>query len=347
MQAHIDEMEDDLTKKAQVNTILELIQYNEAEYAKFENLKCDTTLKHFKEDHVNWINHDGLDATTVKKLGKHFDLHRLLVEDILTECQPKVEEFDHHLFVSMKMLYRIDPGKIIYEPINFVLGKNYLLTFQEKEGDSFGPFRERIRLGLGQVRKKKSDYLMYRLIDIIVDNYYAILENIGQQIETTEEEVYKHPTSREFQKIQNIKKELIFLRKALYPLRDAVSKLTKGESDFIDPVNNRYYMDVYDHIMQIINTLDTYRDLTTGLMDIHINSVNIRMTEVMKVLAIFSAIFMPLTFIVGIYGMNFNPDQGPLNMPELNWKYGYPAVLLFMVALTFGLIRYFKYKKWM
>ena len=347
MQAHVDEAELLPTQTSNNNTILELIQYRDTEYGKYENLKCETILKHFKDDHVNWINHDGLDEATVKKLGKHFGLHRLLVEDILTECQPKVEEFDQHLFVSMKMLYRIDPGKIIYEPISFVLGRNYLLTFQEKEGDSFGPFRERIRLALGQVRKKGADYLLYRLIDIIVDNYFAILENIGQQIETTEEEVYNHPTNREFQKIQNIKKELIFLRKALYPLRDAVSKLNKGESDFIDPANNRYFMDVYDHVVHLINTLDTYRDLTTGLMDIHINSVNIRMTEVMKVLAIFSAIFMPLTFIVGIYGMNFNTEQSIWNMPELNWKYGYPAVLFFMGALTFALIRYFKYKKWM
>lgn len=321
--------------------ILELIQYNEQEYNKLDNHKCDTLLKHLKDDHVNWINLDGLDKSTVKKLGKHFDLHLLLMEDIITECQPKVEEFEGHLFVTMKMLYRINPGEIIYEPISFVLGKNYLLTFQEKEGDAFGPFRERIRLSLGQVRKKGADYLMYRLIDIIVDNYYSVLENIGQHIEDTEDEVYNHPTVREFQKIQKIKKELIFLRKALYPLRDAVSKLSKGESEFINQVNIRYYMDVYDHTVQLISMLDTYRDLTTGLMDVHINSVNTRMTEVMKVLAIFSAIFMPLTFISSIYGMNFD------NMPELRWEYGYFMILGFMGMVAWGLIWYFKYRKWM
>ena len=321
--------------------ILELIQYNEHEHVKYDNHKIETILRHLKEGHVNWINLDGLDRSTIKKLGKHFDLHLLLMEDILTECQPKVEEFDQHLFVTMKMLYRIDPGKIIYEPISFVLGKDYLLTFQEKEGDPFGPFRERIRSALGQVRKKGPDYLMYRLIDIIVDNYYSVLESIGQLIEDTEDEVYNHPTSKAFQKIQKIKKELIYLRKALYPLRDAVSMLIKGESSFIDPGNSRYYSDVYDHIMHLINTLDTYRDLTTGLMDVHINSMNIRMTEVMKVLAILSAIFMPLTFISSIYGMNFDI------MPELRWEYGYFIALGVMAVVAIGLVRYFKYKKWM
>jgi len=322
--------------------ILELIQYNREEYARHDNLKCETLISKLKDDHVNWVNLDGLeDRAIIKQLGKHFKLDSLLIEDIMSESVPKVEESDNYLFVTMKMLYRIDTAKIIYEQMSFVLGKNYLITFQEKEGDSFGPFRERIRLSLGQVRKKKADYLLYRLIDIIVDNYYTILDNIGHQIEITEDEVYENPTNKEFQKIQKIKKELIFLRKALYPLRDAVSKLTKGESEFLDPDNNRYFMDVYDHIVQLINTLDTYRDLTSGLMDIHINTVNTRMTEVMKVLAIFSAIFMPLTFIAGVYGMNFE------KMPELEWTYGYPLVMGLMGLLTYGLVRYFKYKKWM
>ena len=342
MKPHPEEEKDTPMAASPGNIILELIQYNEAEFAMFDKLKCETLLTKFKEDQVNWINLDGLDDLKIlKKLGERFNLHSLLIEDISTESQPKVEDFDSYLFVTMKMLYRIDSSKIIYEQMSFVLGSNYLLTFQEKEGDSFGPFRERIKQGLGQVRKKRPDYLMYRLIDIIVDNYYVILENIGQQIEATEEEVYRHPTNKEFQKIQKIKKELIFLRKALYPLRDALSKLTKSESQFIDQANNRYFMDVYDHVVQLINTLDTYRDLTSSLMDIHINTINTRMTEVMKVLAIFSAIFMPLTFIAGVYGMNFD------NMPELKWLYGYPFSLFLMGGIAFGLYWYFKYKKWM
>jgi magnesium transporter len=322
--------------------ILELIQYNEQEFAKYDDLKCDDLLSRLKDNQVNWINLDGLeDRSILKKLAKHFDISPLLLEDITSESQPKVEEFDGYLFVTMKMLYRIDVGKIIYEQMSFVLGKDYLITFQEKEGDSFGPFRERIRLSLGQVRKKKADYLLYRLIDIIVDNYYTILDNIGQRIESTEDEVYNRPTEKEFEKIQKIKKELIFLRKALYPLRDSVGKLTKGESEFLLDENSHYFQDVYDHIVQLISTLDTYRDLTTGLMDVHINTINTRMTEVMKVLAIFSAIFMPLTFIAGVYGMNFE------KMPEIKWAYGYPFALALMAMVGYGLVRYFRYKKWM
>jgi magnesium transporter len=341
MHLHPEE-ELDSTRESTDKIILELIQYSPEEYASHCDLKCDTLLERIKDDKVNWINLDGLhDRSIVKKIGKHFNMSSLLVEDILSETQPKAEEFDDHLFVTMKMLYRIDPGKIIYEQMSFVLGKNYLITFQEKEGDSFGPFRERIRLSLGQVRKKKADYLLYRLIDIIVDNYYTILDNIGQRIEATEEEVYNNPSTNEFEKIQKIKKEIIFLRKALYPLRDTLSKLTKSDSDFLEDVNSQYFRDVYDHVVQLINTLDTYRDLTSGLMDIHINTINTRMTEVMKVLAIFSAIFMPLTFIAGIYGMNFE------FMPELTWKYGYLFSILLMAFIGSGLIWYFKYKKWM
>ncbi len=342
MKPHPEEEIESTTTLPSSKIILELIQYNQEEYAMYDKLKCEGILSNLKANQVNWINLDGLeDRTIVKKMGKHFGLHSLLIEDIVSESQPKVEEIDNYLFVTMKMLYRIDPGKILYEQMSFVLGKDYLLTFQEKEGDSFGPFRERIRLGLGQVRKKKADYLLYRLIDIIVDNYYTILDNIGQRIEATEDEVYNRPTTKEFEKIQKIKKELIYLRKALYPLRDSVGKLTKGDSDFINAANNRYFMDVYDHIVQLISTLDTYRDLTSGLMDIHINTINTRMTEVMKVLAIFSAIFMPLTFVAGVYGMNFD------NMPELRWTYGYPLVMGGMALIAYGLARYFKYRKWM
>jgi magnesium transporter len=331
----------DTPKPSESKVILELIQYNEKEYSKHEDLPITEMIGNIKADQINWINLDGLhERSIVQKIGDHFCLHSLLVEDITSDHQPKVEEYDDYLFFTLKMLYRIEENHIDYEQISFVLGKDYLLSFQEKEGDLFGSLRDRIRLDQGRVRKKKADYLLYRLVDIIVDNYYSVLDAIGQQIETIEEEIYKNSTDQQFKKIQKLKKELIYLRKALYPLRDAMSKLIKDESGFIEDANIRYYADVYDHVVHIIDSLDTYKDLTSGLMDIYINTLNTRMNEVMKVLTIISTIFIPLTFIVGVYGMNFN------NMPEINSPYGYPIVMGTMSIIFVGMIRYFKFKKW-
>ncbi|MCE2996551.1 MAG: magnesium and cobalt transport protein CorA, partial [Flammeovirgaceae bacterium] len=241
--------------------ILELIQYNESEYSKHEDLPISELIANIKPRHVNWVNLDVLDdKDIVQKIADHFCLHTLLVEDITTDHQPKVEEFDDYLFFTLKMLYRIEEDSIDYEQISFVLGKDYLLSFQEKEGDLFGNLRERIRLDQGRVRKKKADYLLYRLIDIIVDNYYSVLDAIGQKIETIEEDIYQNSIEQQFKNIQKLKKELIYLRKALYPLRDAMSKLIKDESGFIEPANIRYYRDVYDHVVHLIDSLDTYKD---------------------------------------------------------------------------------------
>ncbi len=322
------------------NIILELIQYNEKEFGSFDKLKIEEILSKLNHRQINWINLDGLDQNIIQTIGDHFKLHSLLVKDISSDHQPKAEEFEEYLFFTLKMLYRIEDGEIDYEQISFVLGKDYLLSFQEKEGDLFGPFRERIRLDQGRVRKRKADYLLYRLIDIIVDNYYTVLDAIGGQIEDIEDEIYEQPGNGQFRKIQQLKKELIYLRKALYPLRDALSKLIKDESGFIESSTIRYFGDVYDHIAHLIDSLDTYKDLTTGLMDIYINTLNTRTNEVMKVLTVFSAIFMPLTFIVGVYGMNFE------FMPELKQPWGYPIVWGVMLLSVIVMIRFFKYKKW-
>lgn len=323
------------------NVILELIQFNEKEYRMETKLPIESVLKDLRRDTINWINVDGLtDKHILGKLGEHFNLHSLLLEDVCSEHQPKVEEYDDYLFFTLKMLYQIREGVIEYEQISFVLGKNYLLSFQEKEGDLFGTLRDRIRLDQGRARKKGPDYLMYRLVDIIVDNYYNVLDAIGYQVEQIEEAIDGGSDNFEFQKIQKIKKELIYLRKALYPLRDALSKLIKEEYGLIDHSNTRYFSDVYDHVVHLIDSMDTYKDLTSSLMDIHINYMNTRMNEVMKVLAVISTIFMPLTFIVGVYGMNFD------FMPELRWKFGYLEVWILMGVIAGSMILYFKHKKW-
>jgi magnesium transporter len=326
---------------ASENLILELISFNKDQFDKYCNKNPDELLAEIKQDRVNWINLDGLtNQDIIEKLQNHFKLHYLLIEDVLGDQRPKAEEFDDYLFFTLKMLYRIDDSGIEYEQISFVLGKNYLISFQEKEGDFFDGFRDRIKQDLGKVRKKQADYLMYRLIDIIIENYYSVLDKIGDIVEEIEENVYEKPTNKTFNRIQKLKKELIYLRKAVYPLRDALSKVVKGESEFIEEENLRYYSDIYDHVIHLIDSLDTYKDLTSSLLDIHINAMNTRMNEVMKVLTVFSTIFMPLTFIVGIYGMNFD------YMPELRWQWGYFGILGIMVVIVIGMLYYFKKKKW-
>lgn len=321
--------------------LLELITYNREKFSKYTNIPVDELLKHCQTDQVKWVNLDGLEnQDIIEKLQAHFALHPLLIDDVLSDQRPKSEEFDDYLFLTLKMLHRINHKRIEYEQISFVLGHDYLLTFQEKDGDLFDGFRERIRLDQGRVRKKNADYLMYRLVDIIVENYYNVLDKIGEIMDDIEETVYENPTNATFNKIQSLKKELIFLRKALFPLRDALGKIAKGESEFIQEENLRFYADVYDHVVHIIDSLDTYKDLTSGLLDIHINAMNTRMNEVMKVLTVISTIFMPLTFIVGVYGMNFK------YMPELHWRYGYYEVWGVMGVIVVAMLAFFKYKKW-
>lgn len=321
--------------------ILEIITYDRENYERYEASDVPNLITRIKPNLVNWVNLDGLsNLAIIEKLQAHFCLHTLLVEDILTDQRPKAEEYDDYLFVTLKMLYRIDGPEIDYEQISFVLGKNFLLTFQEKEGDLFDHFRVRIKQDQGRVRKKQADYLMYRLMDITVENYYNVLDNIGEHIEEIESSIRSNTSDETFQKIQTIKKELIYLHKALYPLRDALGKILKDESNFIQEENTPYYSDVYDHVIHLIDSLDTYRDLTSGLTDIYINTQNSKLNEVIRVLTIISTIFMPLTFIVGVYGMNFEL------FPELQWRYGYATVWIVMLSIAGGMIGYFKYKKW-
>ena len=326
---------------AETAPILELIIYNRENYHKHEGLSAEHLCRSLQAGKVNWINLDGLyNQDIIDTISRHFKLHSLLIEDVVSDQRPKVEEFKDYLYFTMKMLYRIKDVAIDYEQISFVLGKDYLITFQEKEGDLFEGFRERIRLDQGRVRKREADYLMYRLIDIVVDNYYNILDHVGDRIDDMEEVVYENPTTQSFNKIQAVKKELIFLRKALYPLRDALGKIVKEEFEYINEENLPFFSDVYDHVVHLIDSLDAYQDLTSNLLDIHMNAMNNRMNEVMKVLTVISTIFIPLTFIVGVYGMNFQ------YMPGLDWEYGYVTMWGVMLLVVFGMIVFFKYKKW-
>jgi magnesium transporter len=330
-----------VTPAPETPVILELINYNPDDYDRYAQEPVEKILKKLKDDRVNWINIDGLhDAALIEKVQQHFNLHSLLIEDVLNDQRPKAEEYEEYLFFTLKMLYRIEGNQIDYEQISFVLGDNFLISFQEKEGDLFDAFRDRIQKDLGRVRKKRADYLLYRLVDIIVDNYYQVLDCIGEQIEEIEDQLASNATEKTFKSIQDLKKELIYLRKVLYPLREALNRLVKGENTFVDDENIRFFSDVYDHVIHLTDSLDTYKDLTSSLMDIHINTQNNQLNKVIKVLTIISTIFIPLTFIVGVYGMNFE------YMPELKWEYGYPMVWGIMGVIIMAMVSYFRFKKW-
>ena len=298
---------------------------------------------------VTWINIDGVhQIDIIEKIGKHFNLHPLVLEDIVNTGQrPKLEDFDDYLFVVLKMLYRNENQKEAQaEQVSLIVGPQFVITFQEKVGDVFNPVRNRIRSGKGRLRKRDSDYLAYVLIDSIVDNYFTILEKLGEEIEEMEKDLVGDPKPQILQSVNRLKTELLFLRKLIWPLREVVSGLQRGESSLIKESTGIYLRDVYDHTIQVIDTIETFRDLASGMFDTYLSSVSNRMNEVMKVLTIIATIFIPLTFVAGIYGMNFNPEASPLNMPELNWDYGYFVSIGVMVIIALGMLVFFKRKKW-
>jgi magnesium transporter len=293
---------------------------------------------------VCWVNVCGIhDIHTIESIGNNFNIHPLVQEDILnTFHRPKFEESEEYLFLVIKMLV-YDPGSkgVISEQVSFVLGPNFLVTFQEQEGDVFNPVRERLRKALGRVRKMGPDYLLYALMDAVVDNYFLVLEAIGEDLEILEDQLLENPTPGVLQTVHKLKREMIFLRKAIWPLREVLNGLQKTVSKLVKNNTKMYLRDIYDHTIQVIETVETYRDMVAGLQDLYLSSVSNKMNEVMKVLTIIATIFIPLTFIAGIYGMNFE------FMPELKWKNGYFITWGIMAVVTLGMVFYFKRKKWL
>lgn len=293
---------------------------------------------------VTWINIDGIQRIDViEKIGKHFNLHPLALEDIVNTGQrPKMEDFVDYIFVVLKMLHYDEKEKETKaEQLSLVLGPNWVISFQENEGDVFDPIRERIRADKGRIRKMGADYLVYALIDAVVDNYFIILEKIGEKIEEIEDELVANPAPETLQAIHNLKRQMIFLRKSVWPLREVISRLERWESQLINKSTDIYLRDVYDHTIQVIDAIETFRDMLSGMLDIYLSSVSNRMNEVMKVLTIIATIFIPLTLVAGLYGMNFR------YMPELEWPWGYPLVLFVMFVIGVLMLIYFRKKKWL
>ena len=322
---------------------LSLICYNEEEYLDFSSNHIDELLTKISTDHNNWLNFDGVyDHKIIEKIGTHFGLHPLILEDILNiEHLPKADDYDDYLFITCKMLnIRQTDGEIEEEQVSFIAGSYYLLSFQEKPGDVFNPVRERLKKNLHKVRKRKTDYLLYLLLDCIVDNYFIVLQSLEDKIGTLEDAILESYQPQIAQKILINKKELNHLRSSIYPLREEVNKLIRTNSSVILEETERYFNDINDHLIQLAQILDSFRDTITDLMELHISNNSNRMNSIMMSLTIVATIFIPLTFIVGLYGMNFH------YMPEIGWRFGYPMVLIFMALVTSGMFYYMKKKNW-
>ena len=299
----------------------------------------------FMDTHgVTWLDIDGVhQAEVLESVGQHANLHPLVLEDIHNTYQrPKVEDYDDYLYIVLKMIsWDSDSSEVQAEQVSLILGKNYVISFKEDPGDIFDSIRQRLREGKGRIRKLGADYLAYSLLDQVVDHYFIVLENLGEQVEDLEEELVTNPDRSTLQTIYHLKRELIYLRKSVWPLREAISSLERGESPLFQPETLIYLRDVYDHTIQVIDTIETFRDMVSGMLDIYLSSVSNRMNEVMKVLTIIATIFIPLTFIAGVYGMNF------IYMPELQWHWGYFLIWGVMITMAIGMVIYFKRKGWL
>ncbi|MFW6157733.1 MAG: magnesium/cobalt transporter CorA [Planctomycetota bacterium] len=322
---------------------IRVIDYSRSDVQEHD-VSPDQCARFLDSNTVTWINVDGIhDLDLIRALGREFKLHPLLLEDIAnTRQRPKVDEYEDHLFVVLKMLYvQGDDGSIGAEQVSLVLGPNFVISFQERPGDVFEPIRDRIRNARGRVREAGADYLAYALVDAVVDNYFLILESVGDRIEELEEGVVSDPDTELLRGIRRLKREALLLRRSVWPLREVVSALSRGESPLVRADTLPYLRDVYDHTIQVGDTIETFRDLIAGLRDTYLTVISNRMNEVMKVLTVIATIFIPLTFIAGVYGMNFE------YMPELKWSWAYPAVWAIMLLVAVGMIIYFKTRKWL
>ncbi|MDH3270108.1 MAG: magnesium/cobalt transporter CorA [Gemmatimonadota bacterium] len=293
---------------------------------------------------VSWVNIDGLhDVSVVEAVGERFGIHRLVLEDVLSTTQrPKVEEYENHYFCVLKMLsFDSETDSVIAEQLSLIVGPTWVFSFQERHGDVFEPVRDRIRHGRGKIRSRGTDYLAYALIDTIVDHYFRILEVIGDRIEELEESVLNGATIETLHRIHHLRREVLVLRRAIWPLRETLGTMYRGEIPNITEETQIYLRDVYDHAVQVIDTVETLREVLSGAMDLYMSGVSNRMNEVMKVLTIIATIFIPLSFFAGLYGMNFE------YMPELSVRWAYPTLLAFMASIAVGMLWFFKKRDWL
>jgi magnesium transporter len=322
-----------------------LLGYSQTEFREEHYRQVDECLPHLGHTGILWVNVEGVhDVEVIRRLGDCHGFHPLVLEDIVNTVQrPKIEDYGDYLFIVLRMLRPIENGKSSSEQLSIILGPDYIFTFQEGiKGDVFDPLRDRIRNAKGKIRGMGADYLAYSLIDAVVDGYFSVLEELGERIIDVEEDLALAPGRGTLLVINGMKKEIIFLRKAVWPLREAISFLERGDnSALLSDTTKIYFRDVYDHTVQVIDTVETYRDLLSGMLDLYLSSISNRTNEVMKFLTVIGTIFMPLTFLVGVYGMNFK------YMPELEWRYGYYGLWGIMLAILLAMVLLFRRKRWL
>ncbi|ARV60846.1 magnesium and cobalt transport protein CorA [Nostocales cyanobacterium HT-58-2] len=329
---------------------IDLIDYHASDVIRKKVTLPEEVAIYLETESVSWVEVLGLgDEEILQRLGKVFDLHPLVLEDIVNVAErPKTEDYEDYLVIICRMVVPKERKYGFYnEQVSLVLGKHYLLTVQEEpEHDCLEGVRARICNNKGIIRKRGADYLAYAVLDAIVDGFFPVLERYGERIEELEEEVIVNPSQQTLHKIYKIRRELLQLRRYIWPQRDAINSLIRDGNELISEEVRIYLRDCYDHTVQVMDMIETYRELASGLMDVYLSAVSNRMNEVMKFLTVISSIFIPLTFIAGIYGMNFNSEKSPFNMPELNWYWGYPICLAFMAAIAFLLVFIFWQRGW-
>lgn len=319
---------------------ISLLSYNATH---FDEVKSYDIIKPLAKERVNWVQIVGVhDPRTMASIGSRYDLHPLVLEDIMTTRQrPKVDEYEQYLFIVLRFFsYDAVSHKIEDEQISLILDKNFILSFQEKPSTVFDTLKDRLRQNKGIVRKQGADFLAYALIDTVVDHYFLLLDSIGSTIESLEDEIEGMTTHKSLAAIHHLRREIVFLRKSILPMREVINHLIRDDSLFISETTKFYLRDVFDHTIQVIESVDTCRDLSRGLLDVQLSHMSYRMNEVIKILTVVSTIFVPLTFITSFYGMNFD------HMPELHWRFGYLFAILLMLAVALFMIRFFKKRKW-
>jgi magnesium transporter len=321
-----------------------VIDYDAANFLEKEVATVEECFPFKETATVTWINVDGVqDASVIEKLGARFEIHPLVLEDIMTTTQrPKVEDLGNAVFVVLRMIEcNTDGGDIAADQLSLILGPNYVISFQETPGDCLGPVRERIRGGKGRIRSLGPDYLAYAIVDAVVDNYFFVLEKLGEKIDGVEDTLVDEPRRELLHDIHGLKRDMIGLRKSVWPLREVVSGLERLETPLIQPSTGVFLRDLYDHSIQVIDTVESFREILSSMVETYLSSISNRMNEIMKVLTIISTIFIPITFLVGLYGMNF------VHMPEIRWRWGYALVWLLIIGSVGTMVAFFRKKKWL